>query len=89
LRRLAGYLLLAGASSWAALASARLASLSPVLWPLIAPWLLLTGIAAFAAAATAAALLGGSRAAGRLALVFALSLAPALLVTLWSPLPLR
>jgi hypothetical protein len=84
-QRLAGYLLLAAASSWAALASTQLASLSPMLWPLIAPWLLLTGVAALAAAATAAALLAGSRAAGALAVVFALSLAQAVAVSLWGP----
>ncbi len=55
--RTAGYLLLAGASCWAALASNELARLSPVLWPLVMPWLALTGVPAAAGAATAIVLL--------------------------------
>jgi hypothetical protein len=61
MRRLAGravgYLLLAAASSWAALAGAELARLSPVLWPVALPGLLLTGVAAAAGAVLATALL--------------------------------
>jgi hypothetical protein len=56
LTRTTGYLLLAGASCWAALASNELARLSPILWPLVAPSLALTALPA-AAGATAAILL--------------------------------
>ncbi len=57
LARAAGYLLLAGGSCWAALASLELARLSPVLWPLVLPWLAITGLPAAAGAATAILLL--------------------------------
>jgi hypothetical protein len=55
--RALGYLLLAAASCWAALASAELARLSPVLWPVALPWLVATGLPAAAGAVTATALL--------------------------------
>ena len=55
--RALGYLLLAAASCWAAVASAELARLSPVLWPLVLPWLMVTGLPAAAGAVTATALL--------------------------------
>jgi hypothetical protein len=57
LARVAGYLLLAGGSCWAALASVELARLSPVLWPLVLPGLALTAVPAAAGGATAIALL--------------------------------
>jgi hypothetical protein len=57
LARSTGYLLLAGGSCWAALASVELARLSPVLWPLVLPGLALTAIPAAAAGATAVVLL--------------------------------
>lgn len=57
LARAAGYLLLAGASCWAALAGNELARVSPVLWPLVLPWLALTGVPAAVGAATALLLL--------------------------------
>ncbi|MBI2071617.1 MAG: hypothetical protein HYT81_01045 [Gemmatimonadetes bacterium] len=55
--RALGYLLLAAASCWAAVASAELARLSPVLWPLVLPWLAATGLPAAAGAVAAPALL--------------------------------
>lgn len=55
--RALGYFLLAGASCWAAVASAELARLSPVLWPLVLPWLVLTGLPAAVGAVTATSLL--------------------------------
>jgi len=57
LARAAGYLLLAGGSCWAALASFELARLSPVLWPLVLPGIALTAVPAAAAGATAIVLL--------------------------------
>lgn len=57
LARAAGYLLLAGGSCWAALASFELARLSPVLWPLVLPSLAITAVPAAAAGATAVMLL--------------------------------
>ena len=55
--RTLGYLLLAAASCWAAVASAELARLSPVLWPVVLPWLVATGLPAAAGALTATVLL--------------------------------
>ncbi len=55
--RALGYVLLGAASCWAAVASAELARLSPVLWPLVLPWLVVTGLPAAAGAVTATALL--------------------------------
>lgn len=57
LGRALGYLLLAAASCWAAVASAELARLSPVLWPLVLPWLAATGLPAAAGAVAATTLL--------------------------------
>jgi hypothetical protein len=55
--RALGYLLLAAASCWAAVASAELARLSPVLWPVVLPWLVATGLPAAVGAITGTALL--------------------------------
>lgn len=84
-RKLLGGLLLVACAVWARGAADDLFTVSPVHWPMLLPWLTLSGIPALVGGFTAAALLFGKPGARALTLAFVITLAQAALVSYLAP----
>lgn len=70
---------------WAHSVADDMFTVSPVHWPMLLPWLTLSGIPALVGGFTAAALLFGKPGARALTLAFAITLAQAALISYLAP----
>lgn len=84
-RKLLGGLLLVACGAWVHGAAGDVFTVSPVHWPMLLPWLTLSGIPALVGGFTAAALLFGKPGARALTLAFVITLAQTALVSYLAP----